>query len=136
MTVQANKDLDDLRSAFNEFEKAFQDWTENQSLEDYNRARSIFIKISNDYEHIKQKYEEKTAKVAQNIAVTYFSSILTNMLDAGISALLILWTHCSEEIDGHIFIPIVTAVRNLPAEKYQTFKKWEPILLASLKEPE
>jgi len=134
MSIQARKDLVDLRSAFNEFDRAFGDWIESQSLEGYNRSKDMFIQISNDFEHIKLEYEEETIKIAENIVVKYFSGILKSMPDAAINGILNLWTHCSKEIDGNIITPLVAALRLLPAEKHQALKKWEPILLAPLKE--
>jgi len=65
MSIQARKDLVDLRSAFNEFDRAFRDWIESQSLERYNTSKDMFIQISNDFEHIKLEYEEETIKIAE-----------------------------------------------------------------------
>ena len=56
------------------------------------------------------------------------------MPDVAINGILNLWTHCSKEIDRNIITPLIAALRLLPAEKHQALKKWEPILLAPLKE--
>ena len=134
MSIQARKDLVDLRSAFNEFDRSFRDWIESQSLEGYNRAKDVFMQISNDFEHIKLEYEEETIRIAENIVVKYISGILKSIPDVAINGIFNLWSQCSKEIDGNIIIPLVSALRLLPAEKYQDLQKWEPILLDSVKE--
>ena len=135
MSIQARKDIVDLRSALNEFDRAFRDWIKSQSVEGYNETKDMLILISNDFEHIKLEYEEETLKIAENIVAEYFSGILKNMPDAAINGICNLWTHCSQEIDGNVIIALVAALRRLPAEKYQALEKWEPILLDPLKEP-
>ena len=137
MTTQDDKDLNELRTGLNKFEIALQRWVEHETKEAYDEAIKIFIRMSDDYEYIREEYEgEEPAKVAKTMVVTYFRNMLTNLPDLAADALNRIWgdTMHIHSISS-LTLPYATALRTLPPEKYELQKKYDWLILLKMKDP-